>query len=102
MSRPCTSVVPREDASLKRSDGAHFASFLRGGSREQTHELLRAVGAAVDARMSEVDDGARPLWVSTSGSGVSWLHVRLDERPKYYTFQPYARWPTATERRRWS
>ncbi len=31
-------------------------------------------------------DGAK---VSTNGLGVAWLHVRLDTRPKYYTFQPY-------------
>jgi len=26
---------------------------------------------------------------STAGAGVSWLHVRLDDRPKYYGFKPY-------------
>ena len=30
-----------------------------------------------------------PVWVSTAGAGVSWLHVRLDDRPKYYGYQPY-------------
>lgn len=30
-----------------------------------------------------------PFWLSTAGMGVSWLHVRLDERPKYYRFQEY-------------
>lgn len=29
------------------------------------------------------------VWVSTSGLGVPWLHVRLDARPKYYQFQGY-------------
>ncbi|MGI9175867.1 MAG: DUF6940 family protein [Rhodothermales bacterium] len=24
------------------------------------------------------------MWLSTAGGGVSWLHVRLDSRPKYY------------------
>ncbi|MFL6237620.1 MAG: DUF6940 family protein [Thermoanaerobaculia bacterium] len=23
------------------------------------------------------------------GAGVSWLHVRLDDRPKYYGYGPY-------------
>ena len=28
-------------------------------------------------------------WLSTSGLGVYWLHVRLDSYPKYYTYRPY-------------
>jgi hypothetical protein len=34
-----------------------------------------------------------PLWISTSGLGVYWLHVRLDARPKYYTYAPFRQWP---------
>jgi len=29
------------------------------------------------------------VWMSTSGLGVYWLHLRLDSRPKYYTHGPY-------------
>jgi len=36
------------------------------------------------ARLSD-----RPLWISTAGMGVNWLHVRLDSRPKYYRHAPY-------------
>ena len=32
---------------------------------------------------------AKPVWLSTAGAGVSWLHVRLDDRPKYYGYAPY-------------
>ena len=39
---------------------------------------------AVAARLSD-----RPLWLSTSGAGVAWLHVRLDDRPKYIQHAPY-------------
>ena len=30
-----------------------------------------------------------PVWLSTAGGGVAWLHVRLDDRPKYYSYAPY-------------
>jgi len=30
-----------------------------------------------------------PLWASTSGAGVAWLHIRFDTRPKYYIHLPY-------------
>jgi hypothetical protein len=34
---------------------------------------------------------AKPVWLSTAGGGVAWLHVRLDDRPKYYAHAPYRR-----------
>lgn len=34
-----------------------------------------------------------PVWISTSGLGVPWLHVRIDDRPKYYQHAPYRTWP---------
>ena len=33
---------------------------------------------------------AKPVWLSTSGMGVAWLHFRLDQRPKYYTYRAFA------------
>ena len=62
----------------------HLASFLRGAPREQVHDLWQRVGREVSARLSE-----QPLWLSTAGMGVAWLHVRLDSRPKYYGHRPY-------------
>lgn len=55
------------------------------------HELLALVGKEVERRVASNSHGGTPvpLWVSTSGLGVSWLHVRLDSRPKYYTYAPY-------------
>ncbi len=32
---------------------------------------------------------SKPVWLSTAGAGVSWLHVRLDDKPKYYGHAPY-------------
>ena len=47
-------------------------------------ELWAAVGVAVKEALGE-----QPLWVSTSGLGVYWLHVRLDSSPKYFQHTPY-------------
>jgi hypothetical protein len=63
---------------------AHLAAFARRAPTAQQHALWQAVGDAVARRLSSA-----PLWLSTSGLGVAWLHVRLDERPKYYTHAPY-------------
>jgi hypothetical protein len=62
----------------------HLAAFLRNAPAPQTSELWRSVGEAVRQRVSNV-----PLWLSTAGLGVSWLHLRLDSRPKYYRHLPY-------------
>lgn len=66
----------------------HIASFSRDASMDQQHAFWRTVGEAVSAHLTD-----RPLWLSTSGLGIAWLHARLDTRPKYYTFDPYRRDP---------
>lgn len=64
---------------------AHLAKFLRGAPREQVDEFWRRAGEAMVARVSE-----KPVWLSTAGLGVPWLHLRLDSRPKYYRYRGYA------------
>jgi hypothetical protein len=74
--------LPRGDADAY----AHLAAFVRHAPREQVRELWRATGAALLTLVSE-----RRVWLSTSGLGVHWLHIRLDSTPKYYQHTPYAR-----------
>jgi len=64
---------------------AHLASFVRNATASQVQDLWREVGRAMREAVSN-----RNLWLSTSGLGVSWLHVRLDSYPKYYQHRPYA------------
>ncbi len=64
----------------------HLAAFVRTAPTAQRQAFWRAVGTAVSDRLSD-----RPLWLSTNGLGVAWLHVRLDSRPKYYAFEAYRR-----------
>ena len=65
-------------------DYAHLAAFLRHAPAEQQHALWQAVAAAMQRRL-----GARPVWLSSAGGGVAWLHLRLDDRPKYYGYAAY-------------
>jgi len=62
----------------------HLAAFVRLAPESQRHALWQAVAQAMAHRV-----GVKPVWLSTAGAGVSWLHVRLDDRPKYYGFTPY-------------
>jgi hypothetical protein len=82
LGRDATLVVPCPLASTDLY--VHLGAFLRGGPEAQTHALLRRVATEVVSRVSN-----RPLWLSTAGMGVYWLHVRLDSGPKYYRHTPY-------------
>ncbi|MBV8798398.1 MAG: hypothetical protein JOY77_12950 [Alphaproteobacteria bacterium] len=64
----------------------HFAAFLREGPREQQHALFQALAEEAGKLLRT----GKKFWISTSGLGVPWLHVRLDSRPKYYQYRPYA------------
>lgn len=81
----------RKDASLvvprpltKESAYPHLAAFVRNAPEEQQHLLWQTLGKEVKANLSQ-----KPLWVSTSGLGVYWLHIRLDSYPKYYSYKQY-------------
>lgn len=65
-------------------DFSHLAQFVRAAAAEQQGALWQAVGEAMSVRV-----GAKPVWLSTAGHGVAWLHVRLDSSPKYYRHAAY-------------
>ena len=77
-------VVP--SARAKPTAYGHLAAFVRHAPDAQRHALWQSVGESMTRRV-----GAKPVWLSTAGAGVSWLHVRLDDHPKYYRFGPYMR-----------
>ena len=62
----------------------HLASFLRGAPDSQVHSLWQTVANRVWSMISDT-----PIWLNTAGGGVAWLHVRIDSRPKYYSYGPY-------------
>ena len=83
-------VVPCPRA--QHSIYAHLAAFARGAPAAQRHALWVEVSRAMQQRL-----GQRPVWLSTAGGGVAWLHVRLDDRPKYYVHAPYRKYaPTGS------
>lgn len=69
----------------------HLASFLRTADPENAAGIWQNVARAVESRL-----GRQPIWLSTAGLGVSWLHVRIDSTPKYYRFGPYKAAPNGS------
>jgi hypothetical protein len=82
LGRDAILIVPCPDNSP--SGYGHFAAYLRHAGLVQQHALWESVGTAMQRRLSR-----KPVWLSTAGGGVPWLHVRLDDRPKYYAYAPY-------------
>ncbi|UJR82158.1 DUF6940 family protein [Sandaracinus amylolyticus] len=84
LGRDATLIVPAPRAA--DASYAHLAAFVRGAPPAQVDMLFAKLARAILARI-----GDAPLWVSTAGLGVSWLHLRLDARPKYYRHDAYRR-----------
>merc|ERR1711991_183370 len=62
----------------------HLATFVRHAPHDQVSSLMKASAEEVLSHLS-----GDKTWFSTSGLGVSWLHMRLDSRPKYYNYVDY-------------
>ena len=77
-----TLIVPCPIA--KSANYSHIGAFHHSAPRSQQHAFWIAVAQTMLARV-----GPKPLWLSTAGGGVDWLHMRLDERPKYYRHLPW-------------
>lgn len=77
-------VVPTPIGSLDAY--AHLAAFLRCAPAAQKRSLWKTMAGSLNERLS-----AKPSWLSTAGLGVSWLHLRIDTRPKYYRHDDYKR-----------
>lgn len=77
-----TLVVPCRRGPL--SAYSQISAFARLAPEDQQHQLWKLVGATLERQL-----GAEPVWLSTSGLGIYWIHIRFDSAPKYYTHEPY-------------
>ena len=75
-------VVPNEIS--EKQAYAHIANFVRRAEPKQIDTFWQLVGKVYKASIKN-----RPIWLSTSGLGVYWLHMRIDAIPKYYSYAKY-------------
>jgi hypothetical protein len=76
---------------------SHLAKFVREAPESQVSEFWRlAASTYLDVLRRKHEDGGRGrdaeeagTWFSTNGMGVAWLHLRIDDRPKYYSYAPF-------------
>lgn len=67
----------------------HLASFHVGASENHIFNLWKEIGKTFLSVLNSEKDSKKKFWLSTSGLGVSWLHIRIDTRPKYYNYVEY-------------
>ncbi len=77
-----TLVVP--SPRTKKDAYGHLAAFIRHAPASQLDSFWQVIGNTVTSKLSDT-----PIWLSTAGGGIAYLHVRLDSRPKYYGYSPY-------------
>lgn len=76
--------VPIDQQAKSDQAYAHLANFVRNAPPNNVQEFWKTSAETYLRRVGEY-----PLWLSTAGTGVSWLHLRLDQSPKYYKYSPY-------------
>jgi hypothetical protein len=79
-------VSPLPQKNISDVSYSHIAVFVRNAPKSQIAEFW-ALGAAQYLDALQTSGGKR--WFSTNGMGVAWLHLRLDTRPKYYSYDPF-------------
>jgi len=80
-------VVPKPEPKVSNNVYSHLAEFLRDAPFNQVERLWKEVARNYLRKLT--NDSESTIWLSTSGSGISWLHFRLDTVPKYYTYKPF-------------
>lgn len=80
LSGDCLLIAPRPDPA--GVGYAHLAAFCREAGSDLLHAFWRQVAIGMAGRV-----GPRKTWLNTAGDGVAWLHLRLDDSPKYYRSQ---------------
>lgn len=91
LGKDATLIVPCKDVDdIDVQLYAHIANFFRSTKTKKILDILQLMGEVVQQKLNE--EGRNPdkkLWISTSGLGVYWLHIRLDDKPKYYNNLEY-------------
>lgn len=81
------SPLPPSDANNDASY-SHLAIFVRSAPKKEVAEFWK-VAATNYLRALEEKHPQEKTWFSTNGMGVAWLHLRIDDRPKYYSYAPF-------------
>ena len=87
LNKDATLIAPKPDAQIPLTSFAHLAEFSRRASPTMVTATWKlALQTYIDKVESQ---SSQRFWFSTSGMGIAWLHFRVDQRPKYYTYAAF-------------
>lgn len=85
---PCPVYIENtSSATSSFQDFAHISRFMKNADKILIRETLKRLASETMKVLTEHPNDK--FWVSTSGLGVSWIHFRIDSRPKYYNWEEY-------------
>ena len=84
-----TLIAPTDRTKGNKDDVyGHLAAFVqRAPTEEQVIPFWKFTIQTVLDKLRQ--DQPQMKWFSTDGTGVRWLHMRIDPRPKYYDYEPF-------------
>ena len=65
-----------------RLDYKNISQFTKNASEEQQQALWQEVANKLSEELAK---GDAPRWLNTEGTGVKYLHVRIDESNRFYS-----------------
>jgi len=90
LGRTSTLIAPKPMQPLQ-DVYSHIGRFIRHAPQNEIMFFFQLVGKQYRKILNESRGQDKSVWLSTSGLGVAWLHMRIDDRPKYYTFKSFAK-----------
>ena len=89
LGRDARLIVPLPVSKQKTCQYSHLTKFVRTAPHQQVDGVVAMVAREYLHRLHKKSPD--PVWLSTSGLGVAWLHFRLDSSPKYYQYKAFAK-----------
>ena len=82
---------------LPGKDYKNISKFTENAPIEQQQKLWKEVVEKLSEKLEQ--DPKVPKWLSTHGTGVYYLHVRVNDRPAYYHWQEYKKFKKMKKKR---
>ncbi|CAI2187946.1 8172_t:CDS:2 [Funneliformis geosporum] len=73
---------------IDNSSNQYVCNFPNLG-RDATLVIPIPVKGVASQVSEELNKDGKTIWLNTHGTGVNYLHVRIDNSPKYYFFEDY-------------
>jgi len=82
---PC---VPKDNNDLQKY--THLAIFVKEAPKSTVDSVFKKAAQVMTDKVSQSSNAEQKWFLSTDGSGgAAWLHVRINKRARYYSFDEY-------------